>query len=45
MKSSKKHISLGNRGIISRKVAMKSAQLKKNKEVIDKVGGKVKLGR
>ena len=29
MKSSKKHINLGNGGIISHKVAVKSAQLKK----------------
>ena len=32
-------------GIISRKVAMKSAQLKTDKNVLDQVKGEVKLGR
>ena len=33
------------RGIISRKVAMKSAQLKTDKDVLDQIKGEVKLGR
>ena len=33
------------RGIISRKIAMKTAQLKENKDVLDKVTGNVKLTR
>ena len=33
------------RGIISRKVAVKSLQLKENKDVLDKVTGNVKLTR
>ena len=33
------------RGIISRKIAMKKAQLKENKDVLDKVTGNVKLTR
>ena len=33
------------RGIISRKIAVKSMQLKENKDVLDKVSGDVKLTR
>ena len=33
------------RGIISRKIAVKSAQLKENKDILDKVNGNIKLTR
>ena len=33
------------RGIISRKIAVKSAQLKENKDILDRVNGNVKLTR